>query len=83
MLFDLPVVAFAAGAVPETLGGAGILFRQKRYEALAELLDLLLADEALRQRIVAHQRERVRSFLAPAVRRRWNAFLARVGYTEE
>lgn len=83
MLFDLPVVAFAAGAVPETLGGAGILFRQKRYEALAELLDLLLADEALRQRIVAHQRERVRSFLAPAVRRRWDAFLARIGYAEE
>lgn len=79
MLFDLPVVAFAAGAVPETLGGAGILFQQKDHEALAELIDLLLSNEAFRQRIVDRQRERVRSFLAPAVRRSWWDALASIG----
>ncbi|MGD1994102.1 MAG: glycosyltransferase family 4 protein [Anaerolineae bacterium] len=83
MLFDLPVVAFAAGAVPETLGGAGVLFRHKDHEALAELIDLLVVDEALRQRVLARQRERVRRFMAPAVRRRWSDFLARVGYVVE
>lgn len=83
MLFDLPVMAFAAGAVPETLGGSGVLFHEKDHEALAELIDLLLGDEALRRRIVARQRDRVHAFLEPTVRRRWCDFLARIGYSEE
>ena len=30
MAADVPIVAYAAGAVPETLGGAGLLFRAER-----------------------------------------------------
>jgi glycosyltransferase involved in cell wall biosynthesis len=82
MMFDLPVVAFAAGAVPETLGGAGVLFHRKDCEALAELIDLLLGDEALRRRIVARQRDQVERFLLPTIRRRWWDVLGRIGYRE-
>ena len=35
---DVPIVAYAAGAVPETLGGAGLLFAPKDLEVAAELL---------------------------------------------
>ena len=38
MATDVPVVAYAAGAVPETLGGAGLLFSPKDLEFAAELL---------------------------------------------
>ena len=38
MAADVPVVAYAAGAVPETLGGAGLLFSPKDLEFAAELL---------------------------------------------
>lgn len=82
MYFGVPVVAYAAAAVPETLGGAGVLFRRKDYEALAELVDLVIRNDPLRQRILARQRERVARFLEPAVRQRWEAFLQEIAAGE-
>ncbi len=62
--FDLPVLAYAAGAVPETMGGAGILFFDKDYLLLAELLERLERDAFLRERILASQRGRLAAFAA-------------------
>ena len=61
MLFDLPIVAYAAGAVPETLGDAGILVDHKRYDEIAALLHLL-RDPATRARMVAAGRARLEHF---------------------
>ena len=47
MVHDVPVVAYAAGAVPETLGGAGVLVRDKPFDLLAETLGRVAEDEAL------------------------------------
>ncbi len=44
MAADVPVLAYAAGAVPETLGGAGVLFAPKDLEFAAELLGTLVYD---------------------------------------
>lgn len=76
MYFDVPVVAYRSTAVPGTMGGAGILFRHKGYEALAELLSMLVRDKALRDRIVVRQRERVQQFLELRVRDIWKGYLA-------
>jgi glycosyltransferase involved in cell wall biosynthesis len=57
--FGLPVLAYAAGAVPETMAAAGILFREKDYVLLAELLDRLERDAVLKERVLAAQRERL------------------------
>jgi len=76
MYLGVPVVAYAAGAVPATLGGAGVLFRYKRFEALAELVDLIVRDSGLRMRLVERQRERVREFLEPRVRARWQKLMS-------
>jgi glycosyltransferase involved in cell wall biosynthesis len=59
MIFDLPVVAYDSTAVPDTLGGAGILIRDKRVERVAELLDLVVRDTNVRDKIVRGQRERL------------------------
>jgi glycosyltransferase involved in cell wall biosynthesis len=59
MAARLPVLAFAAAAVPETLGGAGIAFTEKRFAFLAELVDALLKDEPLRRNLLARQDARV------------------------
>jgi len=61
--------------VPDTLGGAGILFNRKDYEALAELVVLLLEDEALRHRIIERQFSRVQSFLESQVRTQFVGYL--------
>jgi len=75
MYFGLPVLAYAAAGVPETMGGAGVLFREKDYEALAELVDIIVKDGVLRNRIVVWERERVKEFLEPSVRQRWEQYL--------
>ena len=49
MAADLPIVAYAAGAIPETLGAAGLLLNEKHpslvAEAIAAVLDGGLASE--------------------------------------
>ena len=62
MAADVPILAYAAGAVPETLGGAGLLFAPKDLEVAAEMLGLLVYDRPLRQRVVAGQRRRLADF---------------------
>jgi glycosyltransferase involved in cell wall biosynthesis len=65
MAADVPVVAYAAGAVPETLGGAGLLFAPKDLELAAELLGTVVYDRDVRARVLAGQRRRLEDF-APA-----------------
>jgi glycosyltransferase involved in cell wall biosynthesis len=67
MHFGVPIVAYAQEAVAETLGGAGVLVREKRFEEIAELLALLMDDSAFRDGIVAGQRERLAAFQRPAM----------------
>jgi glycosyltransferase involved in cell wall biosynthesis len=62
MAADVPVLAFAAGAVPETLGGAGVLFSPKDLEVAAEWLAVLAYDRDVRQRVIAGQRARLAEF---------------------
>jgi len=47
--FRLPVLAFAAGAVAETLDGAGMLFNDKNSALVAGLIEQVLTEEPLRR----------------------------------
>ena len=62
MYFDVPVIAYDATAVAETLGGAGVLLRDRDPYLVAEVTDLVLRDETLRQAIIARQRRRLADF---------------------
>ena len=64
MWHDVPVLAFAAAAVPETMDGAGCLFRDKAYPAVAEMMGRLARDRTLREAVLAEQRRRVTRFMA-------------------
>jgi glycosyltransferase involved in cell wall biosynthesis len=59
MAHRVPVMAYAATAVPETMDGAGVLFREKRFDMVAEMMGRIVRDEALRNAIVAGQTERL------------------------
>lgn len=76
MVYDLPVLAFAAGAVPETLAGAGVLFREKRWDYLAALMGRLVKDQELRAQIIRHQRDRLRRYEGRRLARDLRQFLA-------
>lgn len=56
MVFDVPVIAYAAAAVPETMGGAGVLIHEWDVPRVAELMHLFVTDAGLRQRIIDGQR---------------------------
>ena len=62
MAADVPIVAYAAGAVPETLGGAGLLFAPKDLEVAAELLGSVVYDREVRERVLEGQRRRLQDF---------------------
>jgi L-malate glycosyltransferase len=59
MSHDVPVMAYAAGAVPETLDGAGVLVREKRFDLIAETLGRITEDEPLRSALLKGQRARL------------------------
>jgi glycosyltransferase involved in cell wall biosynthesis len=62
MAADVPVLAYSAAAVPETLGGAGVQFAPKDMELAAELLGSLAFDDDLRRSVIAGQRRRLTDF---------------------
>jgi len=68
MWFDIPIFAFKASAVPETLGEAGLMFSDKGdLPALAALAHLLVTDSALGQKLIRAQRKRRLEFLPEKV----------------
>jgi glycosyltransferase involved in cell wall biosynthesis len=60
----VPVLAYAATAVPATMDGAGVLFAQKDPLYVAGLMDAIISDAALQDEIVAGQEAAVRRLRA-------------------
>ena len=79
MAMDVPVLAYGAAAVPETLGGAGVCFTPKDLEIAAELLGTLVYDGPTRKAVIAGQRERLAAFAPETVEPRVLEVLAPVG----
>jgi glycosyltransferase involved in cell wall biosynthesis len=75
MAAGVPVLAYAAAAVPDTLGGAGVLFAPKDFEYAAELLGALAFDDDLRARVIAGQRRRLADFGDARITRELDALL--------
>lgn len=68
MYYNIPVIAYDACAVPETMGGAGILTYTKDPEILAKLIYVILSDDALRGSLLQKQRNRVEIFMEDGIR---------------
>ena len=79
MAMDVPVLAYAAGAVPETLGGAGVLFAPKDLELAAEMTGDLVYDRSMRAKVIEGQRQRLGDFALPRIEARLGEVLARCG----
>ncbi len=59
---DVPVVAYGAAAVPETLGGAGITVLTRDPVTVAQAIAVIQSDPEVRTRVVERQRRRVAEF---------------------
>ena len=78
MAADVPVLAYGAAAVPDTLGGAGVVFSPKDLEYAAELLGALAFDDGLRSTVIAGQRRRLEDFGDARIRRELASLIERM-----
>ena len=62
MAFEVPTLARACAAIPDTVGGAALLLApEDDFLLIAEALHLLVTDERLRQLLITRGRERVKA----------------------
>ena len=62
MYFRIPIIAFDSCAMPETLGGTGILLDKKDPALMGQALHEALFNQELREKILAEQDERLKYF---------------------
>jgi glycosyltransferase involved in cell wall biosynthesis len=62
MHFGIPVLAYAAAAIPDTLGNSGVLIREKNFPAIAEMAAILCDEQDLRKKIIRGQYNRLEEF---------------------
>ena len=62
MTAGVPVVAARAGSIPEVAGDAALLFEPTNEQDLADEMDRVLTDDAIRSELVARGRDRVHAF---------------------
>jgi glycosyltransferase involved in cell wall biosynthesis len=79
MAFSVPVIARAAGAVPETLGGAGVLVESGDPLVWAELLARMAEDRRLRAELAAAGLRRLADFSEQAITARLAEALRGIG----
>ncbi|TMC48064.1 MAG: glycosyltransferase [Chloroflexi bacterium] len=79
MSFEVPVVAYAAGAVPETVGEGGILLETRDPLVWAATVDRILRDGVLRARLTAAGRRRSERVRAAPIAELFQAALAEAG----
>jgi glycosyltransferase involved in cell wall biosynthesis len=76
MAMDVPVLAYSAAAVPDTLGGAGVQFAPKDLEYAAELLGMLAFEDEPREGVLAGQRKRLHNFSDAVIRERLTSLMS-------
>ena len=62
----VPVVAYNAGAVSETLNGSGLIFNTKKTEFVAGLLEKVINDDQIREEMKKKQKQLIESYLKEA-----------------
>jgi glycosyltransferase involved in cell wall biosynthesis len=67
MRSDLPIVASDAGAIPDTLGDAGILLSATDPDTVAAALERAVRDSALRKDLIVRGRRQLLAFTPDAV----------------
>ncbi len=75
MVFDVPVIAYAAGAVPETMGGSGVVVDSKDPVFLSRVIDGVAKNEALREKIIQMQRKRLEDFQFEKIKAQFQNYL--------
>ena len=77
MVFDVPIVAYDACAVPETLGGSGIVIDDKDPAFIARVLDEIVNNQEMRKAVIEAQRRRKEDFAYEKIKDQLQDYLRR------
>ena len=75
MLFEKPILAYDAGAVGSTLGGGGILLKEKDALLAAGCIDRLATDDFLRESLLQGQKIQIEKFSYEKVKTQFLEYL--------
>ncbi|MDE6592822.1 MAG: glycosyltransferase [Oscillospiraceae bacterium] len=68
MFFKVPIIAYDSCAVPDTLGGSGVLLDKKDPVETALMIDKVVSDKALHEAVIKGQSRRLEDFAYERVR---------------
>lgn len=68
MFFDIPIIAYSTSAIPDTLGGSGVLLDDNDPVFAARVIDRVVNDAQLREHILEGQRRRLEDFSYERIR---------------
>lgn len=69
-LLDVPVVAYESCAIPETMGGGGVLVPVKDYNAIAREMNMLVTQASYREAVLDSQRKRLKELDKDIIKKR-------------
>lgn len=75
MTFDVPVIAYNACAVPETLGGASVVVDDKDPVFLSKVINEVVTNDDMRKTIIEAQRKRLEDFQYEKIKDTFQKFL--------
>lgn len=78
MQFQVPIVAFDSTAIGGTLGGSGMLLKEKDPLLTAGVIDRLMTDVRLRNQVIEGQKKRLRDFSHEVVNARYRDLFQRI-----
>jgi len=79
MYFELPMLIYACTAAQETPGDAALYFKEKKYEEVAEMIDLVLTDEELREEMIKKGKKRLEMFMPETIVEELTTEIERLG----
>ncbi|MBP1157468.1 MULTISPECIES: glycosyltransferase [unclassified Paenibacillus] len=62
MYFEVPIIAYKSSAIPYTLGDSGLVIDTKDYASIAELINLVVSNESISEKLIDKQNERYKFF---------------------
>ena len=75
MHFRVPIIAYAAAAVPETLNGTGVLMKEKNPKVIAEVIELVIKNQEVKEQMVQEQSERLKDFQYDALATKFELYI--------
>ena len=75
MDFKIPIIAYDSSAIGGTLGGSGILLKERDHKAAAEMIHRVVTDQALRETVLYNQDIRRQDFEHDVIKKQFEKYI--------